>query len=194
MKKILICSIASLMLAPLVASAQSENFAEKPSTETTQSVSLNLQLPFSAGLHYAYELPIARRATIIGRIGADAYASWGYNMWSGNWSYLAITPTIDIEPRFYYGFDRREAHGRSTAGNAGSFLALQVKNMMPFGYVSDNDLYIAGATFITPMWGLRRVWADHWQFEFTAGAHLGLGWNGGLQYGPHVGLRFGFSF
>ncbi len=195
MKKTIFCAIAALVLVlglvliPTGANAQSENFASLPATEATQSVSLNI-----AGLHYAYEHPLARRATIIGRAGVDAGATWGSNMLFGSYSYWMIAPSIDIEPRFYYGLDRREARGRSTTGNASSFLSVQMKNVLPFGYVSDSDLTIYGATSFTPMWGMRRVWADHWLFEFTAGFSLAWGWGGGFGTSPHLGVRFGYAF
>jgi hypothetical protein len=194
MNRLLFCALAVLVSMPFCANAQTlgdERFAEPASAETTQSVSL--AIPLELGLHYSYEHPFARRATIIGRVGANAGASWGYGFY-GSYSYWAIVPSIDIEPRFYYGLDRREMHARNTDGNAGSFLALQVKNMLPFGYASDSDLEAVGATFFTPMWGLRRVWGDHWLFEFTAGYTYAWGWEGGYDSSPHLGVRFGYTF
>jgi hypothetical protein len=147
-----------------------------------------------ANLHYDYELPFARRATIVFRVGANASGEWGTSVF-GKYGYWAVAPSIDIEPRFYYGLDRRENHGRSTAGNAGSFLALQVKNILPFGYISDSRLKIYGGTMIAPMWGMRRVWGGHWMFEFTAGYAFGIGWgNDRIVHSPHVGVKFGYSF
>lgn len=179
--------------------AQGELFPEYPSVETTQSVSFNI--PAGAGLHYAYEYPLGRLTTIVGRVGVEAGAMWGdYIMVNNGWfewkhgALWMIVPSIDIEPRFYYGLDRRSGHGRSTYGNAGSFLALQMKNVMPFGYVSDSDLAINGATALTPMWGLRRVWGGNWLFEFTAGTSIAWGWAGGSGKDLHLGVRFGYSF
>ena len=65
---------------------------------------------------------------------------------------------------------------------------------MPFGYISDRGMKFTGVTVLTPMWGLRRVWGDHWLFEFTAGYSLGLGWKGVVDDSPHLGVRFGYSF
>jgi hypothetical protein len=191
MKKIILMAAAAIVLAATGARAQ-ERFAEQPRTETTQSVSL--YLPYGVGLHYEYEHPLARRATITGRVGVDGGAAWGYNLFEGDFFVWTVIPSVDIEPRFYYGLDRRAARGRGTAGNAGSFLSLQMKNFMPFGYISDSDLTLVGATSFTPMWGMRRVWGGHWLFEFTAGAALAWGWKGGFQGSPHLGVRFGYSF
>ncbi len=196
MKKIITCAFAALLVAlvaPLTASAQSDNFVSPPSTERTHSLSLSI-IPLGAGLYYSYEQPLWRTGTIIGRVGAEAGVAWGNNMLSGNYGWWAIAPTVDIEPRWYYGLDRRDRHGRDTSGNAGSFLAMQIKNVLPLGYISDRDLRLTGATIVTPMWGLRRVWADHWQFEFTAGYSVSLGWEAGLTHSPHLGVRFGYAF
>jgi hypothetical protein len=193
-RKTILLAAAAMMVA-MAANAQvfsDENFAQLPSTETTQSVSLNI--PMGAEIGYAYEHPIARRATIIGRVNVYGGGAWGQNMLVGNWGYWFITPSVDVESRFYYGLDRRDRHGRDTSGNAGSFLALQMKNILPFGYISDSDLVINGGTVFTPMWGLRRVWGDHWLFEFTAGANFAWGWRGGFESSPHLGVRFGYSF
>ena len=191
MKKIIVCALAALV-APLAASAQSDNFVSPPSTERTHSVSL--QIPLGAGLYYSYEQPLGRLGSIVGRVGAEAGGAWGYNMITGKNSFWAVAPSIDIEPRWYYGLDRRDAHGRDTFGNAGSFLAMQIKNTLPWGYISDRNRTLTGVTVLTPMWGLRRVWGDHWQFEFTAGYSIGLGWKGEVGNSPHLGVRFGYAF
>ncbi len=199
MKKFVFRAFAALLVAlvslvaPLTASAQSDNFVSLPSTERTQSVSLSV-IPLGAGLYYSYEQPLGRLGSIVGRVGAEAGVAWGNNMLTGNYAWWAIAPTIDIEPRWYYGLDRRDRHGRDTSGNAGSFLAMQIKNVLPWGYISDRGLSLTGATIVTPMWGLRRVWADHWQFEFTAGYSFGCGWESGFSTSPHLGVRFGYAF
>jgi len=147
------------------------------------------------GLHYAYEHPLARRFTIVGRVGADTEAMWSSHTFYGDYySYFMVAPSIDIEPRFYYGLDRRARHGRSTRGNAGSFVSLQLKNILPMGYISNDTMRIVGSTSLTPMWGLRRVWGEHWLFEFTAGETIAIGWGGEFQHGLYANIRFGYSF
>jgi hypothetical protein len=182
---------------PFYANAQ-ERFAEPPSTEANHSVSIDL-----IGLRYAYELPIARKATIIGRVGANFGAAW---FTGGEWrtgitlpygDYLMISPSIDIEPRWYYGLDRREMHSRSSAGNSGSFLSLKVQHRFP-GYISDDYIRMVGTTFASPTWGLRRVWRDHWLFEFTTGLRFGMSqgywWSADVVDRLDVNVRFGYTF
>jgi hypothetical protein len=194
MRKVILMAAVAVMVA-MGANAQQQQPTELPHTETTQSVSVDINIPMLAGIHHAHEFPLARRATLIGRIGVQSFGFRDFNLFGGKSSFWYIIPSIDIEPRFYYGLDRRKAHGRNTAGNAGSFFALQAKNFMPFGYISESDARVdAGLTALTPMWGMRRVWNEHWLFEFTAGYSFAWGWKGDYLHAPHLGVRFGYSF
>lgn len=210
MKKFIFCALAALLVAPFAASAQSQNFAQKPRVEAGHSVSLDLM-----GLHYGYELPVSRTFSLIGRVGGNFGATW-YNSRGGNWrtgnavpwgDYWMITPSVEIEPRWYYGLDRRERHGRSSFGNAGSFVSVNIQSRFP-GYISDKGFDMDGVTFFSPTWGMRRMWGGHWMFEFTAGARLGVThdghwWKsaGGISCDKRTPLdylnfnvRFGYSF
>jgi hypothetical protein len=190
MKRIFLLAVIAVMIAASTA-AQGQP-AGRPHTETTRSISLGL--PLGATVGYSYEQPLSRRTTVIGGAGLYGMYAWGlFGSESGAWF---AAPAIDIEPRFYYGLGRRAAHGRKTTHNAGSFLALQMRNVMPFGYVSNDDIYLTGATFLSPMWGLRRVWGDHLLFEFTAGYTFAWGWgseNDSVGF-TCLGIRFGYSF
>ena len=108
---------------------------------------------------------------------------------------MDIYPTIDIEPRFYYGLDRRAGKERSVAKNTGSFVSVQMKTVLPFAYVvSDNDTQPTGLIFISPLWGLRRIWNRHWLFEFSAGVSLFKENRKGIDWLPALNVRFGYSF
>ena len=218
MKKLIFCALAAIILIPLTGAAQrrqvtitpiapvvEEPFAQPPHTEANHSISLGY-----LWLRYAYEHPISRTSTIIGRAGADFGAAWG-NGFFGNYSYWVAAPVIEVEPRWYYGLDRRAAHGRSTEGNAGSFLSLNLQTMLP-GYVSDRSMEMSGVTALSPTWGFRRVWGSGWMFEFRTGLvflylHRGMNYLGfspfdGLYVGtdrhlfwaPQLNFRFGYSF
>lgn len=203
MKRIVLSTLTAIFLTPFFAGAQvfsDERFAEPARTEANHSISIEL-----VGLHYAYEFPIGRKATIIGRAGVNfgmALGSWrtgtGVDWANSDFLWMAA-PVIEIEPRWYYGLDRRERHGRSTDKNAGSFLSLGVQNIFP-GYISDSNMRIIGSTTFAPAWGLRRVWAEHWMFEFATGLRFGVthegDWWGGERTIDHldVNVRFGYAF
>lgn len=204
MRKPIFHIFVALFLVPLCANAQvfdDERFAAPPRVEGGHSLSIGL-----VGLQYSYEHPIGRKATIIVRAGADFGVAWGGWRtgtgigWAGSsYSYWMVVPVLEIEPRWYYGLDRRDIHARSTEGNAGSFLSLKIRNVFP-GYISDPYLRTIGSTTFTPAWGLRRMWGGHWLFEFAAGFKIGIThygeWWGGERAIDHIdlNLRFGYSF
>lgn len=213
MKKTIFFAVAVLVLAaiavPHAASAQAtQNFqteqpaepaayADLPRVEANHSVSLDL-----LGLTYAYELPVARRFSIIGRAGVDAGLVW---KWSSSEFTIpdggsitsklafAILPSLEIEPRFYYGLDRRASKGRNTFGNQGSFVSMRFQGYLPFGIVSKGTEVI-GLVGVAPTWGMRRVWGDHWMFEFTSGVMFAVNGEGTFHWAPDLNVRFGYAF
>lgn len=175
----------------------------RPRVEANHSVSVDL-----LGVHYAYELPVARTLTVVGRVGVDFAVTggdWRSSVLMPYGDCFMAAPTIEIEPRWYCGLDRRERHGRSTDGNQGSFLSLRVANVFR-GHVT-NDWPRAGMTTFTPAWGLRRVWRGGWMMEFSTGLRFGFLhkelWAGdgrriferddALEH-LDLGLRFGYKF
>lgn len=192
--------VAVATTLPFSTANAQERFAEPSRTEANHSVSIDL-----IGIHYAYEHPLGRTATIVGRAGAN----FGF-AWSGSWrsgtmyyygSYWEVKPTVEIEPRWYYGLDRREWRGRSTDGNAGSYLSLNVSNVFP-GYNS-NDFKMWGYTTFAPTWGMRRVWSSGLMLEFSTGYRFGFYHDPATtpifddeDFLNHIdlNLRFGFKF
>ncbi|MDR2894721.1 MAG: hypothetical protein LBU97_04595 [Alistipes sp.] len=168
-----------------------QNFYEPSTTQTTRTVSLSL--PLGLFVQYAHEHPLGALSTVVGRVGLEGAGGWGTSYYGGNRGRWAVLPSLEVEPRFYYGLPRRDSHGRSAEGNSGSFLALQVKNVLPTGFVSDGAK-IRGGTSLTPLWGMRRVWSDHWMFELTFGYTSAWGWGGDFHNSPHFGARFGYAF
>ena len=56
--------------------------------------------------------------------------------------------------------------------------------------------YPTAEVFAVPMYGIRRVWGEHWFGEFTVGGgisyHNLYGWD--LNFKPHIQYRVGFVF
>lgn len=200
MKKLIGGAAIVMMMAAganMEAEAQ-EGFAIPASVEANHSVTIDL-----LGIHYAYEHPLGRTGTIIGRAGLNFGAASEHwrtgTMIDYHDNYWMMAPSLEIEPRWYYGIDRREGKGRNTDKNQGSFLALKVQNYFP-GYVSSDYVEITGGTMFVPAWGLRRVWRERWLMEFTAGYGVGFAhkdrWWGDdrLIRGVDINLRFGVAF
>lgn len=189
MKKRILAVLVAVIVA-VSAAAQ-----DKPATEAGHSISVDL-----FGVQYAYELPVARTATITGRVEAKFFAVFGASRQHSNYSgYVGVIPTVELEPRWYYGLDRRAANGRNTAGNQGSFVALRLYTYLPYGYCSASYVHMDGVAWVAPTWGLRRVWRDGWMFEFHTGPRLGYGYHGDFADRPFfkgidLNVRFGYRF
>ncbi|MGS2764683.1 hypothetical protein [Sinomicrobium sp. M5D2P9] len=112
------------------------------------------------------------------------------------------SPTIALEPRYYYSFRDRELKGKSTKGNKANFLALELKYFPNwFLLTGDRDIKLMEQIAITPKWGIRRTLGDH--FNYEAGA--GFRWYANLnkeKYSHildneiylHLHLRIGYTF
>jgi len=178
-----------------------------PQTELNHSLALSI-----LGVQYAFELPVDRIATLIVRPGMQFGYTHGSGFYGGSDLFYAILPTIDVEPRIYYNLDNRARRGKRMEGNQGNYFSLLIKNVLPFPVASDVEGdRIVGATLVTPMWGMRRVWGGHWLFELGGGVGLqfpwasraSLGWDGNghgdgpFEFGriyPNINVRFGYSF
>jgi hypothetical protein len=103
-----------------------------------------ISLRTEAGVHFFFEKP-----------------------WSAN-SNTAITPVFTLEPRYYYNLKRRDAKGRRTANNSGDYLTIKLSYSM-YEFNSNQPGKGLNNLFIIPMWGLRRSYGKHFNFETGAG-------------------------
>ena len=147
-----------------------------PDTNHTISTTLGL------GLEYGFEWEYVERATLVARIG---YVSKDFTLRNAlnnfQWS-TSMAPAVTLEPRFYFWMDREATRGRYTAGFVG----------VPTQATLRKDAKGLGELAVSPVVGIRRVFARHWFHEVTAGADL-------LCYPqflatPHLGYRIGFLF
>ena len=147
-----------------------------PQSNHTVSTTLGL------GLEYGFEWEYVERATLVARIG---YVSKDFTLRNAldnfQWS-TTMSPAVTLEPRFYFWMDREATRGRYTAGFVG----------VPTQATLAKDAKGLGELAVSPVVGVRRVFAKHWFHEFTAGADLLC-----LPVfiaTPHVGYRIGFLF
>lgn len=156
--------------------------AQTPKAVSNHSVTLNL-----VGVDYAYEQHLGGPFTIIGRAGLGSGMEW-----TNSDFYYTINPVLSAEPRWYYNFNRRVGMGRSTEGNAGSFLSLEYRYLFPS--VASNGAERAYPVYLTPTWGMRRVYGGHWLLEFNTGVSFMRDTQGETDWAPRLNLRFGYKF
>lgn len=161
------------------------NLQAKDSLLVSRNHSLSLEL---LGLTYNYENPIAKRVTLIGRLGMQGGA--GYNSSLG--SYYAISPAISFETRFYYNILKRGSSGKNIKGNSANFISLSA------WYVSNPivEHKISGADFfaVSPHWGVRRVYWKHLMLEAGAGISYFFNLEGDSKTNLMLNLRLGYMF
>lgn len=166
-------------------------------TENNHSASIHI-----LGADYAYEHSLGKNFTLIGRAGLSGGWMWSNSkidfydgvIYENNSFYWLIVPVLGAETRYYYGFNRRMEKGRNITKNSANFLSVNIQNYIPYG-LSSEGLNIIGQTIITPTWGLRRVWHEHWMFEFTTGLNFGFNYeNAGFEWSPALNVRFGYAF
>lgn len=173
--------ISVLGLSPLVAQ----------NVVSTHSVSIDI-----VGLMYGYELPLGDKFSLIARAGTQAgigYSS-SYSIWGGSerrWS-VGVYPVLSVEPRFYYNLSKRYVAGKNTFGNSGGFLSLNIQYFFPPYYRRHIDG--EGGLLVTPFWGFRRVWYEHFLFELGGGINISFADFKSVSAGPAFDIRIGYLF
>ena len=121
------------------------------------------------GLEYGYEHPFGDVFYLSMRVGA------GSELYRRDGVYAVSTGAgLTVEPRFYL--------------NREDFIAVRL----------DGDILFPNTPMtveLVPVYGVKRLWSEHWFCEFTIGA--GLGYYSGvssLYFKPHMQFRIGLAF
>lgn len=103
----------------------------------------------------------------------------------------SISPSIALEPRWYYNLDKRIEKGKRIDGNSGDYFSVRA------GYYFHDDEELRddynNEVVLIPTWGMRRNIGK--TFNYEAGLGTGLGYeNKTITILPYVNLRVGFRF
>ena len=81
-----------------------------------------------------------------------------------------LTPTITLEPRWYYNLNKREGKSRKIDGNSGNFISIKTTYHPDWFVISneDNINFISDISFV-PTWGIRRNVGNHFTYETGIG-------------------------
>lgn len=161
------------------------------SARTTDNHSLSTSTLLS--LEYAYEKALGEHSTIVLRAGLpnrvlyDSYLSKHSLNLNGR---ATLAYGITIEPRFYTNLDKRAKWGENTSNNSANFFAVRLQGTL------GTPNYPTAEVCLVPMYGIRRVWGDHWFGEFTVGGGISChslhDWS--LNLKPHLQYRIGWVF
>ena len=81
-----------------------------------------------------------------------------------------IVPYVTLEPRWYYGLDRRKRLGKKIYNNSSNYVSLAnsyFSNKTPI--INNGNFDVVSAITVIPKYGIRRAFAKHFNYEFSAG-------------------------
>ncbi len=86
-----------------------------------------------------------------------------------------LAPALSLEPKYYYNLERRVKKGKSIKNNSGNFISLDF-NYTPNWFVisSEDHLEILPSIGVIPSYGLRRSFAQNFNYEFKVGFGYGF--------------------
>lgn len=181
--------VLGFVLISFIAKAQE---VQKVSVEKNlNSVQLGL-----LSLSYQNETRLERKTTLRSEIGlATGTASIKYYDGHNVTSFL-IVPFVNVEPRWYYGLDRRKRLNRITINNSSNYFSLLTTFVSSRNaIVNTKGFEVAPFITITPEYGFRRA-GKHFFSEYSAGVgykHNFL--DKSYSYSIHENeLNFGFQW
>jgi hypothetical protein len=123
---------------------------------------------------------------LAGAWGGISYPSTGF----------VLTPTISLEPRYYYNLNRRTKKGKSILHNSANYFSIKTNYNPDLFVISNyNNLRVNEHITIVPKWGLRRNIGKKFDYEFSAG--IGYAYDFDFERGESyldLGLRIGYRF
>ena len=162
MKKII---VLGFVLFSFIAKAQE---VEKVSVEKNlNGVQLGL-----LNTSFQYETQLDRKITLLTEIGL----MFGYSTREFNNAAIKdqtttiVAPYVTLEPRWYYGLDRRAKLGRNTKHNSSNYVGLTTSYASAkTPLIKNGNFDIVSAVYIIPRFGIRRVFAKNFNYEFSSG-------------------------
>lgn len=109
---------------------------------------------------------------------------------------IVFTPTISIEPRYYYNLERRVKKGKNITTNSANYFSLKTNYNPDFFVISNYDnVKVNSHITVVPKWGLRRSIGSNFDFEISTG--LGYTYDFEVKEGRgyiDLGARIGYHF
>lgn len=105
-------------------------------------------------------------------VGVSFYSSKTNNSETNKQTQTVSYPFVLVEPRYYYGLDRRSRLGRNINNNSSNYLSLATTyyaTNLAFTNSSTITKIVSSITFV-PRFGIRRSFAKNFNYEFAFGA------------------------
>jgi len=138
------------------------------------------------GVGYGYEHALSKKFTL----NTELMLSGGLSGVFG----VVMSPTLRVEPRFYYNYLKRSGRGQKILNNSANFLSLSIENRFN-AYIINVDVK-KGLNLISviPKWGQRRAIGQHFFFEWALGVGASYNRLDKFKVAPGIDVRFGYAF
>lgn len=141
------------------------------------------------GSWVTYEQQLGDQLVVNAQLGLDG----GFFGSSGDFNY-AFVPTISIEPRWYYNFNRRAIKGKKVINNSANYFALDGTYVSDLFVITNEEGTEAVPTFLLlPKWGLKRTLGQRVTFNFAVGYGVSF-WENTTEGQIGLDLKFGYVF
>ena len=160
--------VIAFILFSFIAKAQDTIEAEKVSVEKSL---FGAQLGLLSTTFY-YETQLQRKISLRAEIGLMlAFSTKDYeDSTIQDETATLIAPYLTLEPRWYYALDRRKRLGKKTYNNSSNYVSLATSYISTKTPITNRgDFDVVSAITIVPKYGIRRAFAKHFNYEFSAG-------------------------
>lgn len=108
---------------------------------------------------------------------------------------LSLIPVLNLSPRWYYNFNKRNSDGKNTQNNSANYLSLNMNYTPNWFTISKKEINRSEFLQFIPTWGLRRNINHHLNYEVSAG----IGYERNLtkekaNLGVDVNLKLDYNF
>ena len=123
------------------------------------------------GLDLYNETKLANKTTL--RAEASLFpAIWGGGLYAETG--FAFYPALTVQPKYYYNIEQRAEKGKNIKNNAGNYFGLQVRYIPNWFVISNTkNLSLSNQINFIPTYGLRRNFAENFNYEVKAGFGYG---------------------
>ena len=123
------------------------------------------------------EFPLGDEVALRTEIGIDAGIRGSSLLYD---PVFVLTPSVRLEPRWYYNLAQRAAQGRNTGNNAANYFSVPlIAHPGLFRIASEDFIGVDRSIKILPTWGIRRNLGDRLNYEIGIGYGYGLRWGEG---------------
>lgn len=121
---------------------------------------------------FQYETRLDRKITLMSEVGLTLVLSTREfnNPEIKDQTTTIFAPYVTLEPRWYYGLDRRNKLDRNIKNNSSNFISLKtsfISSKTPV--IKNGNFDITPAIFLAPIYGIRRSFAKNFNYEFSGG-------------------------